>query len=75
MCLLGYTLGLQIRVYRISSFGREDFITYYPPGDYPKERIIDISAEDDRHYNVVTTLTDNEEFSICTNTWTSNDLV
>ena len=55
---------MQIRVYRISSFGKEDFITHFPPGDYPKEGIINISAEDDRHYNVVTTLNYQEEFLI-----------
>ncbi|KAI6646475.1 hypothetical protein LOD99_12596 [Oopsacas minuta] len=69
MVLLGYTLGMQIRVYRISSFGKEDFITYYPPGNYPNERIINISAEDDRHYNVITTLNDVEEFHLSTNTY------
>ena len=62
MFLLGYTLGLQICVHRISSYGMEDFTSHFPPGDYPKEKIIAISAEDDRHYNVVTNLNYKEEF-------------
>ena len=56
MFLLGFTLELQIKVTRVSSFGKEDFISYYPQGEYPPERIISISAEDDRHYNALSTL-------------------
>ena len=62
MFLLGYALGLQIRVVRLSSFGNEDFISCYPPGDYPVEKVITISSEDDRHYNVIATLDNMEEF-------------
>eukprot|EP00800_Vazella_pourtalesii_P003757 TRINITY_DN1390_c0_g1_i6.p1 TRINITY_DN1390_c0_g1~~TRINITY_DN1390_c0_g1_i6.p1 ORF type:complete len:1099 (+),score=195.47 TRINITY_DN1390_c0_g1_i6:39-3335(+) len=56
MFLLGMTLDLQIKVARISSFGKEDFISYFPGGKYPPERIISLSAEDDRHYNALSTL-------------------
>ena len=56
MFLLGFTLELQIEVTRVSSFGKEDFISYYPQGEYPPERIISLSAEDDRHYNALSTL-------------------
>ena len=56
MFLLGHTLDLQIKVTRISSFGQEDYLTYYPQGDCPQDKIISISAEDDRHYNALATL-------------------
>ncbi|KAI6661939.1 hypothetical protein LOD99_9707 [Oopsacas minuta] len=62
MFLLGFTLDLQIKVARISSFGKEDFLTYYPQGEYPPERIISISAEDDRHYNALATLGSTDDF-------------
>ena len=66
MFLLGFTLELQIKVTRISSFGKEDFISYYPQGEYPPERIISISAEDERHYNALSTLQlkDTDDFFI-----------
>ena len=66
MFLLGLTLDLQIKVTRISSFGKEDFISYFPQGNYPPERIISLSAEDDRHYNALSTLLlkDTDDFLI-----------
>ena len=64
MFLLGHTLDLQIKVTRISSFGNEDYLTYFPPGDYPRNKIISISAEDDRHYNVLATLSNTDDFFI-----------
>lgn len=56
MFLLGYTLDLQIKVARTSSFGKEDFISYFPNGEYPPERIISLSVEDNLHYNALSTL-------------------
>ncbi|CAL1529573.1 unnamed protein product [Lymnaea stagnalis] len=52
MCLLGYTLGVKIRVLRLASCGQEDFDCTFPedvPHDWPE---VHLSAEDDRHYNV-----------------------
>ena len=64
MFLLGHTLDLQIKVTRISSFGQEDYLTYFPQGDYPQDKIISISAEDDRHYNALATLENTDGFFI-----------
>ena len=64
MFLLGHTLDLQIKVTRISSFGQEDYLTYFPQGDYPQDKIISISAEDDRHYNALATLENTDDFFI-----------
>jgi ubiquitin thioesterase otulin len=53
MFLLGYTLGVTLRVIRPVAFGTEDFICSYPDwneGNWPKVFLI---AEDDRHYNVL----------------------
>ncbi|XP_070565667.1 uncharacterized protein [Ptychodera flava] len=52
MFLLGYTLGVTLKVVRPSQFKREDFITHYPDDhidDWPSVTMI---AEDDRHYNI-----------------------
>ncbi|KAH9491855.1 hypothetical protein Btru_029897 [Bulinus truncatus] len=52
LCLLGYTLGVRIRVFRLSQCGQEDFDCIFPddvPSDWPQVALI---AEDDRHYNV-----------------------
>lgn len=53
MFLLGYTLGVTIKVLRPSAFGTQDFTCYYPDwnvGTWPEVLLI---AEDDRHYNVL----------------------
>ncbi|XP_023705471.1 uncharacterized protein LOC111863405 isoform X3 [Cryptotermes secundus] len=53
MFLLGYMLGVTLRVIRPVAFGTEDFICSYPDwneGNWPKVFLI---AEDDRHYNVL----------------------
>ncbi|XP_012940022.1 uncharacterized protein LOC101847826 isoform X3 [Aplysia californica] len=52
MCLLGYCLGVRIRVLRLSQCGQQDFDCVFPedvPSDWPEVQLI---AEDDRHYNV-----------------------
>lgn len=52
MCLLGYALGVKIRVLRLAQFGQQDFDCVFPedvPVDWP---VIGLIAEDDRHYNV-----------------------
>ena len=52
MYLLGHTLGVHIQVIRLSHFGQEDFVAYYPDdagNNWPQVSLI---AEDDRHYNV-----------------------
>lgn len=55
MCLLGYTLGLVIKVIRPSQVDKEDFVAYYPSLDeVPKNApYVTLVAEDDRHYNIV----------------------
>lgn len=62
MFLLGYSLGIRIRVVRPSSFGSQDYVTSYPdPEDIgidmsvalDNARLVDLLAEDDRHYNVL----------------------
>ncbi|PSN47887.1 hypothetical protein C0J52_01251 [Blattella germanica] len=53
MILLGYTLGVMLRVVRPSAYGTEDFLCSYPDwseGNWPQVFLI---AEDDRHYNVL----------------------
>ncbi|CAG5116236.1 unnamed protein product, partial [Candidula unifasciata] len=52
MCLLGYTLGVRIRVLRLAQSGHEDFQSVFPDdvsADWP---YVDLLVEDDRHYNV-----------------------
>lgn len=62
MFLLGYSLGIRIRVVRPSAFGSQDYVTSYPdPEDIGVDmsvaldnaRLVDLLAEDDRHYNVL----------------------
>ena len=60
MFLLGVSLNVRIKAFRLKSFGEEDFETLYPPND---DTILPIDApslpliaEDDRHYNVVYSL-------------------
>ncbi|XP_062925683.1 ubiquitin thioesterase otulin-like isoform X1 [Mobula hypostoma] len=61
MFLLGYSLQLTIRVFRLYKFGTDEFVTYYPDDhkdDWPSVTLI---TEDDRHYNV---LVENTEMTI-----------
>ena len=58
MFLLAHTLGISIRVFRISQHDEEDFCTYYNDTDDEKrllqqEKQITIVSEDDRHYNMI----------------------
>ena len=52
MCLLGYSLGVRIRVLRLHRFNADDFVAYYPEDGTESWQIITLIAEDDRHYNV-----------------------
>lgn len=52
MCLLGYTFGIVLQVFRLYQYGQCDFSAYYPEEDDPKLKI-PMVAEDDRHYNTV----------------------
>ncbi|XP_076114101.1 uncharacterized protein LOC143082342 isoform X1 [Mytilus galloprovincialis] len=52
MYLLGHTLSVRIQVLRLSQFGQEDFIAYYPDDADSNWSQISLIAEDDRHYNV-----------------------
>ncbi|XP_060083004.1 uncharacterized protein LOC132562281 [Ylistrum balloti] len=52
MFLLGHVLGVRICVFRLSQFGQDDFVSYYPDNDDNQQPIISLLAEDDRHYNV-----------------------
>ncbi|KAL4224898.1 hypothetical protein ACF0H5_015594 [Mactra antiquata] len=52
MCLLGYCLGVRIRVFRLKQFKDEDFISYYPEDGTDDWPVVSLIAEDDRHYNV-----------------------
>ncbi|XP_021496127.1 ubiquitin thioesterase otulin isoform X1 [Meriones unguiculatus] len=52
MFLLAYAVCHTIRVYRLSKYNTEEFITVYPtdpPRDWP---VVTLIAEDDRHYNI-----------------------
>lgn len=62
MFLLGYALGIRIRVVRPSAFGSQDYVCSYPdPEDIgidmsdgiDNRRLVDLLAEDDRHYNIL----------------------
>lgn len=52
MCLLGYSLGVRIQVFRLKQFREEDFISFYPEDGTDDWPIVSLIAEDDRHYNV-----------------------
>lgn len=52
MCLLGYCLGVRIRVLRLHQFNDDDFVAYYPEDGTDSWKTITLIAEDDRHYNV-----------------------
>lgn len=52
MFLLAHAVRHTIRVYRLSKYSTEEFVTVYPtdpPQDWP---VVTLIAEDDRHYNV-----------------------
>ena len=52
MFLLAYAVRHTIRVYRLSKYSTEEFITVYPtdpPRDWP---VVTLITEDDRHYNI-----------------------
>lgn len=52
MFLLAHAVRHTIRVYRLSKYSTEEFVTVYPtdpPRDWP---VVTLIAEDDRHYNV-----------------------
>ncbi|XP_008582686.1 PREDICTED: ubiquitin thioesterase otulin isoform X2 [Galeopterus variegatus] len=52
MFLLAYAVRHTIKVYRLSMYNTEEFITVYPtdpPKDWP---VVTLIAEDDRHYNI-----------------------
>ncbi|XP_031572295.1 uncharacterized protein LOC116306388 isoform X2 [Actinia tenebrosa] len=55
MCLLGYTLGVVIQVFRPSQVNKQDFIAYYPYLEDvpPLTPTVSLVAEDDRHYNIL----------------------
>uniref|UniRef100_T1J9E1 OTU domain-containing protein n=1 Tax=Strigamia maritima TaxID=126957 RepID=T1J9E1_STRMM len=55
MYLLGDTLRATLRVLRPSSFGREDYICYYPEKSNDSCPEVNLIAEDDRHYNIILT--------------------
>ena len=63
VCLLGHTLGKPLKVARLASYGTEDFISVYPEVEgvdqtlksTDEDTYLVISAEDDRHYNAITT--------------------
>jgi hypothetical protein len=52
MCLLGYTLGVKIRILQLAQCGQADFECIFPddvPADWAEVNLI---VEDGRHYNV-----------------------
>ncbi|XP_030629925.1 ubiquitin thioesterase otulin [Chanos chanos] len=52
MFLLGYSLRITIKVYRLYKADTEEFITYYPTDQKDTWPYICLITEDDRHYNV-----------------------
>ncbi|KAH3846657.1 hypothetical protein DPMN_088959 [Dreissena polymorpha] len=52
MCLLGYSLGVRIRVLRLIYFNKVDFEAFYPPEDKDDLPVVTLISEDDRHYNI-----------------------
>ena len=53
MHLLGYTLGVKIKVVRPSHFQQSDFIASYPEDMPDGSPVVYLVAEDDRHYNIL----------------------
>ncbi|XP_078096737.1 ubiquitin thioesterase otulin-like isoform X2 [Mustelus asterias] len=52
MFLLGYSLELTIRVFRLYKFGTDEFVTFYPDDHKEDWPMVTLITEDDRHYNV-----------------------
>ncbi|XP_072431286.1 ubiquitin thioesterase otulin-like isoform X4 [Chiloscyllium punctatum] len=52
MFLLGYSLQLTIRVFRLYKFGTDEFVTFYPDDHKEDWPMVTLITEDDRHYNV-----------------------
>ncbi|XP_048465652.1 uncharacterized protein LOC109919363 isoform X8 [Rhincodon typus] len=52
MFLLGYSLQLTIRVFRLYKFGTDEFVTFYPNDHKEDWPMVTLITEDDRHYNV-----------------------
>ena len=53
MLLLAATIGVHIQVARPSQHGREDFMTHFPQEGADSWPVVDLVAEDDRHYNAL----------------------
>ncbi|XP_066982047.1 uncharacterized protein [Macrobrachium rosenbergii] len=53
MFLMGHTLGVTLQVVRPASYGKDDFICYYPDANIGVWPEVTLVAEDDRHYNVL----------------------
>ncbi|KAK7068053.1 hypothetical protein SK128_023208 [Halocaridina rubra] len=53
MFLMGYTLGVTLQVVRPASYGKDDFICFYPDANIGVWPEVTLVAEDDRHYNVL----------------------
>jgi len=60
MFLLGWSLGVNIRVVRVSAVDSLDFVCWYPEENgfsdlevLDNRKTVDLVAEDDRHYNVL----------------------
>jgi len=52
MMLLGQTLNVVIKVFRLHRVDKEDFIVQFPDDLENPEGTVELVAEDDRHYNV-----------------------
>ncbi|XP_059801154.1 inactive ubiquitin thioesterase OTULINL-like [Hypanus sabinus] len=52
MFLLGFTLKLRIRSFRLYKHGTEEFVSNYPEDCHREWHDIFVLTEDDRHYNV-----------------------
>ncbi|XP_054281034.1 uncharacterized protein LOC128998734 isoform X1 [Macrosteles quadrilineatus] len=53
MFLLGYTLGVTLKVVRPSAHGTQQFVCYYPDDHVSTWPQVTLVAEDDRHYNIL----------------------
>ena len=54
MFLLGYSLGVHIRVFRPLHYGQPDFCTSYTEdASAATTHTVTLVAEDDRHYNIL----------------------
>jgi ubiquitin thioesterase otulin len=55
MFLLGYTFQATLKVFRPSQFDAEDFVSRYPDDLGENSPVLELVAEDDRHYNIIVT--------------------